>query len=65
MLTTGGADGGTARPVGIQAIAATGGAKPDFPVDHVVNGWTLSPVIAELGVRVLTPPRCRTARGRD
>lgn len=26
------------------------------PVDYVVNGWTLSPVIAELGVRVLIPP---------
>jgi methylmalonyl-CoA/ethylmalonyl-CoA epimerase len=54
MLTTGGAD--AAPQAGIQALAASGGATQDLPVDRVVNGWALSPVIAELGVRLLTRP---------
>jgi methylmalonyl-CoA epimerase len=55
VLTTGGTDGDTAPPIGIKAIAATG-AKPGLPVDRVVDGWALTPVIAELGVRLLTQP---------
>jgi methylmalonyl-CoA epimerase len=54
VLTTGGADGMT-PPAGIKAIAATG-TKPGLPVDRVVDGWTLTPVIAGLGVRLLTQP---------
>jgi hypothetical protein len=35
---------------------AAAGTKPDLPVDRVVDGWALTPVIAELGVRLLTQP---------
>lgn len=55
VLTTGGADGDGTPPVGIKAIAATG-TKPGLPVDRVVDGWALTPVITELGVRLLTQP---------
>jgi catechol 2,3-dioxygenase-like lactoylglutathione lyase family enzyme len=55
VLTTGGADGDGTPPIGIKAIAATG-TKPDLPVDRVAGGWALTPVIAELGVRLLTQP---------
>jgi methylmalonyl-CoA/ethylmalonyl-CoA epimerase len=54
VLTSGGEQ---ARPPGIQAIAATGSAPSGLPVERLVNGWALTPVIKELGVRLLTQPR--------
>lgn len=45
----------TGAPAGITAIAATG-AKPGLPVDRAIDGWAVTPVIPELGVRLLTRP---------
>ena len=55
VLTTGGANGVGTPTIGIKAIAATG-TKPGLPVDRVADGWVVTPVIAELGVRLLTQP---------
>lgn len=44
-------------PVGIQALAVTAGAAPGFPAESHLDGWDVTPVIPELGVRLLTQTR--------
>jgi hypothetical protein len=44
-------------PAGIQAFAVTAGAAPDFPVESHLDGWDVTPVLPELGVRLLTQIR--------
>jgi methylmalonyl-CoA/ethylmalonyl-CoA epimerase len=54
VLTTGAHGAGGIPLAGIQAIAATTAAGPVSPADRHLCGWELSPVIAELGIRLLT-----------
>jgi catechol 2,3-dioxygenase-like lactoylglutathione lyase family enzyme len=44
-------------PVGIQALAVTAGAASGFPVESHLDGWDVTPVLPELGVRLLTQIR--------
>jgi hypothetical protein len=44
-------------PAGIQALAVTAGAAPGFPVEAHLDGWDVTPVLPELGVRLLTQTR--------
>jgi methylmalonyl-CoA/ethylmalonyl-CoA epimerase len=44
-------------PVGIQALAVTAGADPGFPAESHIDGWDVTPVLPELGVRLLTKIR--------
>jgi methylmalonyl-CoA/ethylmalonyl-CoA epimerase len=44
-------------PVGIQALAVTAGAASGFPVESNLDGWDVTPVLPELGVRLLTQIR--------
>jgi catechol 2,3-dioxygenase-like lactoylglutathione lyase family enzyme len=44
-------------PLGIQALAATAGADPGFPAESHIDGWDVTPVLPELGVRLLTKIR--------
>ena len=44
-------------PVGIQALAVTAGAAPGFPIESHRDGWDVTPVLPELGVRLLTQIR--------
>jgi catechol 2,3-dioxygenase-like lactoylglutathione lyase family enzyme len=39
---------------GIQALAITASETPDFPTESHLDGWDVTPVIPELGVRLLT-----------
>lgn len=41
-------------PAGITALAATAGADPGFPAENHIDGWDVTPVLPELGVRLLT-----------
>lgn len=43
--------------VGIQALAVTAGAAPGFPIESHLDGWDVTPVLPELGVRLLTQTR--------
>ena len=47
----------TPEPAGIRALAATAVADPGFAADSQVSGWSVSPVIPELGIRLLTKTR--------
>jgi hypothetical protein len=44
-------------PVGIHALAVTAGATPGFPIESHLDGWDVTPVLPELGVRLLTQIR--------
>src|SRR6185437_16970701 len=44
-------------PVGITALAATAGADPGLPAENHIDGWDVTPVLPELGVRLLTKIR--------
>jgi hypothetical protein len=44
-------------PVGIQALAVTTGAPAGFPVESRLGDWDVTPVLPELGVRLLTQIR--------
>jgi methylmalonyl-CoA/ethylmalonyl-CoA epimerase len=44
-------------PVGIHALAVTAGAAPGFPIESHLDGWDVTPVLPELGVRLLTQIR--------
>lgn len=44
-------------PVGIHALAVTAGAAPGFPIESRLDGWDVTPVLPELGVRLLTQIR--------
>jgi methylmalonyl-CoA/ethylmalonyl-CoA epimerase len=58
VLTEGTGDPRAATPpVGIQALAVTAGAAPGFPAEHHVDGWDVTPVLPELGIRLLTKIR--------
>jgi catechol 2,3-dioxygenase-like lactoylglutathione lyase family enzyme len=56
IVLTEGNDGPAAEtpPPGIQALAVTAGADPGFPAENHVVGWDATPLIPELGVRLLT-----------
>jgi methylmalonyl-CoA/ethylmalonyl-CoA epimerase len=41
-------------PVGITALAATAGADPGLPAENHIDGWDVTPILPELGVRLLT-----------
>jgi methylmalonyl-CoA epimerase len=43
--------------VGITALAATAGAAPGLPAENHIDGWDVTPVLPELGVRLLTKIR--------
>ena len=47
----------TPQPAGIRALAATAGADLGFATDSHVSGWDVTPVIPELGIRLLTKIR--------
>jgi hypothetical protein len=40
--------------VGITALAATAGADPGLPAENHIDGWDVTPILPELGVRLLT-----------
>jgi catechol 2,3-dioxygenase-like lactoylglutathione lyase family enzyme len=44
-------------PVGITALAATAGADPGLTAEDHIDGWDVTPVLPELGVRLLTKIR--------
>jgi methylmalonyl-CoA/ethylmalonyl-CoA epimerase len=44
-------------PVGIRALAVTAGAAPGFPTENHIDGWDVTPVLPELGIRLLTKVR--------
>jgi len=44
-------------PAGITALAATTGADPALPAENYIDGWDVTPVLPELGVRLLTKIR--------
>jgi hypothetical protein len=47
----------TPQPAGIRALAATADADRGFAADSHVSGWGVTPVIPELGIRLLTKIR--------
>jgi len=42
---------------GIQALAVTASAAPGFPAESHLDGWDVTPVLPELGIRLLTKHR--------
>jgi methylmalonyl-CoA/ethylmalonyl-CoA epimerase len=60
-MPSAGTDGPRAEtpPTGIQALAVTAGADPGLPAEHHIDGWDVTPVLPELGVRLLTKIRLR------
>ncbi len=42
---------------GIKALAITAGAAPSFPTESRVDGWDVTPVFPELGIRLLIKHR--------
>jgi catechol 2,3-dioxygenase-like lactoylglutathione lyase family enzyme len=44
-------------PAGIKALAVTADAAPRFPAESHLDGWDITPVIPELGIRLLTKLR--------
>jgi methylmalonyl-CoA epimerase len=58
-VPTAATDGSRAEtpPVGITALAATVGTDPCLPAENHIDGWDVTPVLPELGVRLLTKVR--------
>jgi hypothetical protein len=44
-------------PAGIRALAGTAGVPLGFPTESRIDGWDVTPVLPELGVRLLTKIR--------
>jgi methylmalonyl-CoA/ethylmalonyl-CoA epimerase len=58
VLTEGTDDPRAETPAaGIKALAVTAGADPGFPAENHIDGWDVTPVLPELGVRLLTKIR--------